>query len=35
LYIYDILKKQVSPFKDDREKDVVIAINEMSIWKTV
>lgn len=29
--VFDILKKQVSLFKDDREKDAAIAIDEMSI----
>lgn len=29
--VFDILKKQVSLFKDDREKDAAIAIDEMSL----
>lgn len=29
--VFDILNKQISLFKDDREKDAVIAIDEMSI----
>lgn len=29
--VFDILKKQISLFKDDREKDAMIAIDEMSL----